>query len=86
MSKFMYVQIKKIDIDKWNEGIRLQRDPGPSFVLEWISKNAEWFRGAWNQSLCQNCQHWRNCGHLVRSRCDFYRQEQQEQMASDPVE
>lgn len=75
MSKYTYCQIQKIDLDKWYEGVRMQRDPGQRFILEWIDRNAAWFREAWNNSLCQTCSNWRNCGHQVLQGCEFYQKE-----------
>jgi hypothetical protein len=66
------VQLKKINIDKWNEGCRIQKDPGQEFVIEWIDKNAAWFRQAWNQSLCQLCQNSHFCGYRVTQECDEF--------------
>ena len=78
MSKFTYVQVRKISIDKWCEGFRLNCDPGSAYVLDWIDKNAAWFRNAWNDSLCQKCKQWRHCGHQVVKGCDFFELEKEE--------
>lgn len=72
MHKFTRVQVQKIDIDKWCEGYRLNCDPGLSYILDWIEKNAAWFRNAWNNSLCQNCRQWVNCGHQVTDGCELF--------------
>jgi hypothetical protein len=42
--KFLEKQRKKIDEDKWNEGVRICHDPGQEFVSDWIKKNAKRFR------------------------------------------
>jgi hypothetical protein len=76
MFKYTYCQVRKIDIDKWCEGNRLENDPGQNYILDWIDKNAAWFRSAWNHSLCQSCTQWRSCGHQVLNGCEFYRQEE----------
>lgn len=69
------VQIKKIDIDKWNEGCRIKKDPGQEYVIEWIDSHAASFRDAWNQSLCQMCRNWHLCGYKVAQECGEYIQE-----------
>jgi hypothetical protein len=76
-NKFTIVQVRKIDIDKWCEGYELNRDPGLDYIVKWIDNNAAWFRNAWNKSLCQECQHWRNCGHQVLDGCEFFSNEKE---------
>lgn len=75
MYKYTFCQVRKIDIDKWCEGCQLNRDPGQRYILDWIDRNAAWFRSAWNQSLCQSCEQWRNCGHQVLNGCEFFKPE-----------
>jgi hypothetical protein len=53
--------IRKIEIDKWCEGCAIKTDPGNDYVAEWVKNNAEWFRQAWNKSLCRHCQTWNIC-------------------------
>ena len=72
MPNYMKVQIKRIELDKWYEGIRIQSDPGKDYVLDWIKNNAKWFRDDWNKSSCQRCQNWQKCGHLLRKICDDF--------------
>ncbi|HNR68983.1 MAG TPA: hypothetical protein PKN04_07365 [bacterium] len=69
---FMPVQIRKIEIDKWCEGCAIKTDPGNDYVAEWVKNNAEWFRQAWNKSLCRHCQTWNICGHRVLTECNQY--------------
>lgn len=73
MNKFMIVQRKKIEIDKWCEGCNFQYDPGKQFVLEWISKNAARFRWAWEKSSCKLCQLNEECGYNVLEECAGYK-------------
>ncbi len=40
MHKYMSTQRKKIEIDKWCEGSRINQDPGQAYVLDWIFTNA----------------------------------------------
>ena len=72
MNRYMRVQVKKIEVDKWYEGINTKRDPGKPFIFEWISRNAAWFRTAWNDSLCRQCQNWQDCGHELRDECPLF--------------
>ncbi|MGM0444031.1 MAG: hypothetical protein ACQEQV_07580 [Fibrobacterota bacterium] len=46
---------------KWEEGIRLQRDPGDTFVRSWIRENAESFRQSWFRYNCGTCPLKMNC-------------------------
>lgn len=75
MNKFIRIQKKKIEIDKWCEGCSAHRDPGQLYILEWIFKNAAWFRHAWENSLCQSCQLSDECGYNVLKQCDKYIEE-----------
>ena len=75
MKKFVNVQIKKIEIEKWCEGIRINQDPGKHYILNWIFSNAASFRMAWERSLCKECFHSDQCGHLVLTNCDMYESE-----------
>lgn len=70
--KYMLNQIKKIDIDKWNEGVRTQDDPGLEYIIEWIRKYGQEFHILWNKSLCKNCIHCEDCGYKVTERCEKY--------------
>jgi len=69
---FLNCEIKRIEIDKWNEGIRTQSDPGNAYVLYWVEVSASTFRLDWENSLCQNCKDNSNCGWSVKSNCDKY--------------
>ncbi|MBD3377486.1 hypothetical protein GF406_20830, partial [candidate division KSB1 bacterium] len=53
MDKFLKVQVKKIELDKWYEGIRIKRDPGSEFIMKWIQHYAADYRTSWNDSLCK---------------------------------
>ncbi|HNW61223.1 MAG TPA: hypothetical protein PKI62_16235 [bacterium] len=75
MTKFMQIQINKIKIDKWCEGCRIQADPGPAFIMDWIQTNGHWFRTTYDNSICQSCQHWQRCGHTLQPTCAEYEAE-----------
>lgn len=70
--KFLQTEMKKIDLDKYYEGIRIQNDPGQSYVVEWINKNAKFWREQWESSACQHCRHWFVCGHELKTECSSY--------------
>ena len=71
-TRFLRVQIKKIEMDKWCEGCGRKQDPGPEYVLDWIHKNASWFRHAWEVSECKNCQRWADCGVHLKQECQDF--------------
>ena len=72
LKKYLTVQIKRIEIDKWYEGIRIKNDPGRDYVLSWIEKKSSWFRSAWEESLCAQCARMEQCGYEVLNKCDNY--------------
>ncbi len=72
MDKFLKVQVKRIELEKWYEGVRIQRDPGAAFIMKWIQHYAADYRTSWNDSLCKNCKYWSRCGLNAVSECDFY--------------
>ncbi len=67
--RFLYVQRRRIEHDKWCEGCGIQRDPGSEYVMEWIRKYAGTFRIAWNNSLCCRCRQYHECGLWVATEC-----------------
>ncbi len=75
MHKFITVQRKRIDKEKWYKGCDIQQDPGQEFILEWIDNNAAEYRLAWNVSKCKSCTQWHQCGYRVRTICDSYEHE-----------
>ena len=38
----------------------------------WIQNYAEWFRNAWEVSSCSNCVLVRNCGYNVKTDCEKF--------------
>lgn len=84
--KFIQVEIRKIDEDKFFKGIEIKQDPGNDFILDWIKRNGENWRNEWNLSKCQHCKHWKVCGHLVKQDCidfDFDENEDMESLEID---
>ncbi len=72
-TRFMRAQIKRIEIDKWIEGVNSRRDPGPDYVFRWIGNNADAFRRQWEQSKCRACSNWYDCGHSVKTLCSEFK-------------
>jgi len=72
MTEFMRIQKKRIEVDKWNEGCRIETDPGVDYIFYWIETYAADFRDAYEKSLCKQCYHIEECGHQVRQKCDKY--------------
>jgi hypothetical protein len=72
MQKYMLAQKKKIELEKWYEGCKMDHDPGESFIINWIFTNANQFREAWEQSLCKKCCLVEECGFEVRDVCNKF--------------
>ena len=70
--KYMLNQIHKIEIEKWNEGVKIQDDPGMEYVLKWIREHGEEFKKLWNKSLCKDCIHCEDCGYKVLEKCEEF--------------
>lgn len=72
LQAFLVAQKAKIEKDKWNEGIKLNKDPGQSYIINWISQNGGWFRLAWEKSLCNSCSSANVCGYKVKQICECF--------------
>lgn len=72
MDNFIVSQIKKIEIDKWIEGVNTSCDPGEEYILKWITEQAKIFRDSWNKSCCRYCIHNNECGYYVKEECSSY--------------
>ena len=70
--KFVLMEYNRINIDKWIEGEKNNKDPGQEFVMTWISENALDFRKRWEQSKCRTCINCLDCGHNVLSAGDQF--------------
>jgi len=70
--KFIEVERKKIEIDKWIEGQNMHCDPGEQYINDWVRRNAENWRNEWNNSKCKTCLFWMNCGYNLKCECDNY--------------
>lgn len=71
---FIEAEIRRIEVEKWIQGVNQHSDPGDDFIIEWVNNNAEYFRRAWGQSLCKTCRNHSTCGYKVVSACDDYEQ------------
>jgi len=77
--KFLETEMKKIDEDKFFEGLRISADPGQSFIVDWINRNAKNWREEWESSCCQHCVFWKVCGHRVLQKCKEFKLDPKEQ-------
>ena len=73
-ARFLFVQRRRIEHDKWCKGCGIKKDPGSKYVMDWIKSYAVPFRAAWNNSKCSGCKNYKECGLLVLSECDRYDQ------------
>ena len=67
--KFMRCQVKKMDIDKWMEGLRINHDPSSEYIFEWVKTNAQKYRDQWFHSTCMTCPKWEECGWKASEQC-----------------
>jgi hypothetical protein len=82
MQKYILVQKRKIEIEKWCEGCRIKRDPGKEFVLNWIFENAAWFRNAWDKAVCKKCYFVDECGFDVKQYCKNFKEINKDKVSS----
>lgn len=76
--KFMIAQTKKIMVDKFDEGVRICRDPGSEYVLSWIKEKAADFREKWQVCKCRTCIHAKDCGFKEAQECPYYQSEEKD--------
>ena len=69
----MVAQAKKMLVDKFDEGCRINRDPGDEFLLQWPFKNGQEFDALWKKSLCKTCIACGECGFKSAHNCEFYK-------------
>jgi len=67
---FLSCEIKRIEIEKWCEGERINCDPGQDYILHWIEVSGGDFRYNWNHSQCKKCKKKLYCGWLVKDECN----------------
>jgi len=71
----MFIQLKKISIDKWCEGVRIKNDPGEMYVLKWVEENSKEFSEKWDRSCCKTCKFLEDCGIELKEKCNRYSEE-----------
>jgi len=71
-AKFIEIEMKKIDLDKYFQGIKIHKDPGQDYVMQWIDNNSANFRKKWEESDCKSCSHWKKCGINMCKDCQLY--------------
>jgi len=76
--KFLDVEMRKIDEDKYYEGVRRHCDPGQEYVIDWIQRNADNWRKEWDASCCQHCDSWKTCGQNVKEKCESFKFDEKE--------
>jgi len=72
LMKYLLVEKKFIEMAKWFEGERLNKDPEDAFILAWIATSAAEFRVRWGKSVCKGCDCVEDCGHLLKEKCENY--------------
>lgn len=76
--KFLEIERRKIDEDKFFAGIRTSSDPGEEYIVDWIKRNAKMFRCEWEESCCKHCKHWKVCGHRILKKCTDFENDPEE--------
>jgi hypothetical protein len=72
--KFLITETKLIEISKWIESEKAQRDlTSNEFMAEWINKYAKDVRVAWELSKCRTCR--KECRHHLKETCPDYEEE-----------
>jgi hypothetical protein len=70
--KFIDAETQAIEVAKWIEGEKIQRDPGKSFVVQWIQQYAKDFKEMWDKSCCKSCKN--KCKHNNTTDCNSFEQ------------
>jgi hypothetical protein len=75
--KKSYVEVKTIEIDRFDEGVRLNKDPRDDgdYDLAWVLKNAVRFNNMWEKCLCRTCIKCEECGIKLTIECKDYLKE-----------
>lgn len=70
----MYVQKRKIETDRYDEGTRIGHDPREDndYDLSWTTKSARGFRLKWEKCLCRSCAKARECGFKLAKECPYH--------------
>lgn len=75
--KKTYVERRKIETDRFFEGIRRQHDPrnDGNYDLEWVNNNAAEFSRKWKECVCKSCINFKECGFNLVTKCDRFSEE-----------
>jgi len=77
---FLDCQKEKIELDKIKDEIELNKSFNlQEFFIDWIQRNSEWFRRAWDISKCKDCSKTEYCGWKAISACDKFKGDCDEQ-------
>ena len=76
-AKKVYVERRKIETDRYFEGIKRQHDPrnDENYDMDWIIKNAVEFARVWRECLCRTCINFKDCGHALAKNCEKFSEE-----------
>ena len=76
--KKIYVEHRKIETDRFDEGIRRQHDPrnDGDYDLDWIIKNAVEFANKWRNCFCRTCVKVKDCGFKLAIDCNYFEKDE----------
>jgi len=75
--KKIHAETKKIEIDKWYEGLRTHNDPGEKYIYSWIDEHGEEFHIKWLNCKCRTCTKSDICGYSEVEQCDKYNEDKE---------
>jgi hypothetical protein len=75
--KKTYVERRKIETDRFDEGMRRQHDPrnDGDYDLDWVIRNAADFNRQWKNCICKNCKNVKECGFKLATDCAHFVEE-----------
>lgn len=73
-SLMMFVQRRKIETDRYYEGLKVGHDPreDSDYDLNWILRDAQKFRKDWRSCLCKACNKAEKCGFKLAKQCPSF--------------
>ena len=78
--KKLSVEIRRIELDRWYEGVRVRHDPREDGYDErWISEHCDEWRERWEKSKCRTCRRavQEKCSLDLREECIDYQSDNQ---------
>lgn len=69
---FLDIEKKYLSDARWYQGLKICKDPGDEFEIEWVLTSAEAFRQKYDNSCCRKCCHIRDCGVNLIEECQGY--------------